>query len=197
MAIGARNTSGSKEKAEQPEAGPRLARLVGIVELGIQPGYEFQGKIKPAVENEEWIYELKGPKDKMEDGRPFWVSEGIKVSDYEPDDGGFTSRMMLRIRALEAGGVNTNDGVNSLALLGEVCMVETDLNKGGYARVKAVTPAPAGLPVEALQNEPAVFDWNEPSREVWDRLGSLTKFKIREALDYPERLKPWVDALEA
>lgn len=197
MAIGARNTSGSKEKAEQPEAGPRLARLVGIAELGIQPGFEYQGEMKPATTQEEWIYELKGPNDNMEDGRPFWVSEGIKVSNYEPEDGGFTSKMMSRVRALEAGGVNTNDGANTVSLLGEVCMVQTVLNKNGWAKMTDVTPAPAGLPVEELKNEPIVFSWDEPEKDVWDRLGPLTKRKIQEALDYPERLKPWVDALES
>ena len=196
MAIGARNTSGSKEKAEQPTAGPRLARLVGVAELGIQPGFEYQGDMKPATTQEEWIYELKGPTDKMEDGRPFWVSEGIKVSNYEPKDGGFSSKMMTRVRALEQGGVNTNNGENTLSLLGEVCMVETGLTSSGWAKLKAVTPAPAGLPVDALENEPVVFDWDNPEKAVWDRLGGLTKRKIQEALDYEERLKPWVDSLE-
>jgi hypothetical protein len=196
MAIGARNTSGTKEKSEQPQPGPRLARLVGVAELGIQPGFEWQGDMKPATTQEEWIYELKGPKDNMADGRPFWVSEGVKVSSYEPTDGGFSSKMMTRVRALEQGGVDTQDGKNTLALLGEVCMVETALTANGWAKLKAVTPAPAGLPVDELKNEPVIFDWDEPSKDVWNRLGALTKRKIQEALDYPERLKPWVDALE-
>ena len=197
MAIGARNTSGSKEKAEQPAVGPRLARLVGIAELGVQPGFMYQGEMKPATTQEEWIYELKGPKDLMEDGRPFWVSEGVKVSNYEPEDGqGFSSKMMTRVRALEAGGVNTDNGKNTVSLLGEICMTEVGETKTGWSKVNAVTPAPAGLPVDELQNEPIVFSWDEPEKAVWDRLSGVTKRKITEALDYDERLKAWVEANE-
>ena len=70
MAQGIRKTS---KKREQPEGGTHMARLVGITDLGEQPGFIYQGKEIESQFKREFTYELVNAH--MSDGRPFHVSE--------------------------------------------------------------------------------------------------------------------------
>lgn len=196
MALSARSTTpkSSTGPKEQPKKGSKLMRLVGLVDLGHQPGFMYQGEMMPSAEKVEFIWELVT--EKMTDGRNFWVSEEVKVSDYEPKEpGGITSGMMKRVRCLEAAGKDSDNGNNLSYLIGEPAMGVIDHNAKGYAKITNITPAPDGFPVPELMNDPIIFDFTDPDRAVWERLTDFTKSKIKKAHNYGDDLKPKLQAL--
>ncbi len=117
MALSAKNGN-KKGKGEKdvPEAGTHFARVVGLTDLGHQPGFEYKGDDVPSSYKVEFTYELVN--SHMADGRPHWVSEDINVNDFEGD--GVTSKMMARVRVIDKDN-STNDGKDLTKLIGKPC----------------------------------------------------------------------------
>jgi hypothetical protein len=180
MKIGARKTA--SKSSDQPKPGTYMARLVGIVDLGLQPAFEFSGGVAEAAYKITLTYEL--PSSKMQDGRPHWVSEDIKNSDFYDDKKGISSTLMKRVYALDPDGSLTHHGKDITPLINLPCMVEVGLNKNGYIKIKNVTGAPAGIPVGELANEPILFSPAEPDVETFRRLPPFTQDKIKRADDF-------------
>lgn len=167
-----------------PQAGNHLARLVGIVDLGHQPGYEYRGNQIPSAYKIEFTYELVN--SLTEEGMPHWVSEDVKSNDY--DKNGKMSNMMARVRAIDPEN-DSNNGKNLLALLGKPCMVSVVLNDNGYPVVRgqsAVAGVPMGMEVKELTNEVFSFDMDEPDMNVWATFPEFKQKKIKSALNYAE-----------
>lgn len=187
--IGARKP---EKTFEVPEKGTHMARLMGIVDLGHQPGYEYRGKPIPSSWKIQFIYELVATE--RSDGTPFIVSEEMKNNSWEGN--GKRSNLMARTRAIDPKN-ESEDAANFAALLGKPCMVTVDINEAGYAKVSgqaAVSGVPMGLETPPLLNEPFIFAFSddevtgeptEPDMETWEKLGSLTKDNIQRALNYP------------
>jgi hypothetical protein len=164
-----------------PTVGTKMARLVGLIDLGHQPGFEYQGEDVKSSYKITFTYELTG--SLMEDGRPHHVSEDVNVSDYRGD--GITSKMMKRVDALDPTSTISNDGKNLAALIGLPCMVEVKHNKKGYPKITNVTGAPEGIPVPELQNDPKIFNFDEPDMDLYNKLPEFVQGKIKAALDFP------------
>lgn len=181
MGIGARK---AEQKAKDaPKAGTYLARLVGIVDLGHQPAFQYDGGVADAAFKLTFTYEL--PNSKMEDGRPHWVSEDMKNSDFYDPKKGISSTLMKRVYAMDPSGELTRDGKDLIPLIGRPCMVEVGLNKNGYTKIKNVTGAPEGIPVPDLVNDPIIFSFDEPNIEVFERFPEFVQNKIKSALNLP------------
>jgi hypothetical protein len=179
MAIGAKSTP--KKSTDAPKPGTYLARLVGIVDLGHQPAFDYDGGVADAAFKLTLTYEL--PNSKTEDGRPHWVSEDVKNSDFYDPKKGIASTLMKRVYAMDPTGEETRDGKNLLPLIGKPCMVEVGLNKNGYVKIKNVTGAPEGIPIPELANDPLIFDFEEPNVEVFNRFPEFVQNKIKAALN--------------
>ncbi len=167
----ARNTS---KPSEQPEVGTHVARLVGIVDLGHQPGFEWQGKEVASAYKIRMTYELVN--SKMSDGRPFWVHEDITNSDNEK------STLSLRVRTLKGNFDNL------FGMLGNPCMVTIVANDKGYTKIDGqggVGGVPAGFEVPPLNNPTFKFDLDQPDMTVFDNLPEFVQDRIKENLDYP------------
>ena len=183
MAISAKNKFAKKNiTREQPESGTHMARLVGLTDLGHQPGFTWQGKEILSSWKVEFIYELVNTA--MADGRPFWLSEEVAVNDFEGE--GITSTMMARVRVMDKDNA-TEDGKDLTLLLGSPCMVTVSLSDKGYAKLKgqaAVSGTPLGMQLPALKNETFAFDMDSPSMDIFDRFSDFTKKKLRAALNF-------------
>lgn len=169
---------------DYPIAGIHLARLIGLVDLGHQPGYEYRGNKIDSCWKIEFTYELVN--SKMKDGRPHWVSEDIKSNNYEKN--GKMSNMMARVRSLDPLN-ESQDGTELNTLLGKPCMVTVTLNDEGYPKVQgqmAVSGIPADMPVPPLENEIFTFDMDEPNLAVWENFPDFKKEKIKQALNFDE-----------
>ena len=174
-----KNTSTPKD-LEVPDKGTHMARVVGLIDLGHQPAWEWQGETMKDTYKITFTYELVG--SDMEDGRPHWVSEDAAVSDSEGE--GISSKMMLRVRAIDSKN-ETQDGKDLSKLLNMPCMVTVDHNAKGYSKVKAVSGIPMGIPVAELRNPLVSFDIDNPDLEVYENFSDFVKGKIKKALNFP------------
>lgn len=165
-----RSTSAPKE---QPEEGAHFARLLSIVDLGHQPGFEYAGKEIKSAYKLRLTYELVN--HKMEDGRPFVVSEDVTNSDNEK------STLAARVKTLKG----SFDDI--LGMLGKPCTVTVTHNSKGYANVSgqgAVSQVPGGMDVPALTNPTYHFSTENPDLEVFNSLPEFIQNRIKENLDF-------------
>lgn len=181
MALSA-NSGNKQSTREQPKAGTYAARLVGLTDLGHQPGFEYKGKEVASAYKIEFTYELVDTA--MEDGRPFWVNEEVAVNDFEGD--GITSTMMARVRALDKENL-TKDGKELEKMLGLPCMVTLVINDNGYPKIKgqaAVSGVPVGMPLTELKNPTFSFDLDSPNLELFNGFPEFKQNKIKGALNF-------------
>lgn len=180
MALKARKAASGN--IDNPNPGTYMARVVGITDLGHQPGYEYQGnQVDPAYQL-SFTYELVS--SFMQDGRPHWVSEDVKNSDYFDSKKGLASKLMKRVYALDPDGSLTRDGKELANLINRPCMVEVKLSNTGYPKVNNVTGAPNGIPVAELVNDPFIFDLDEPDVEMFRRFPEFIQKKIVGNLEF-------------
>lgn len=182
MARAARKAE-SKAK-EQPVEGTHAARLLGIIDLGHQPGFIYQGKEVESEWKLEFTYELVN--HNMEDGRPFVVSERLTNKDWEDEKTGRASTLVYRAKSLL--GKEYKSGVaDLLKLLGKPCMVSVTHNEKGYANVRgqaAVGSVPFGMDVKELTNETYFFDQDEPDMDQWEKFPDFKKEAITSGLEF-------------
>lgn len=181
MALSAETKSMKGAQKDTPKKGAHVGRVVGLVDLGHQPGWEFEGKqIKDAFKVRV-TYEL--PNSKMvSDGRPHWVSEDINLNWFEGD--GISSTLTKRVRAIDEEN-ESNDGKDLSKLINKTCMLTIEPGKSGYPKIKAVTPVPEGFPVPELVNPTFTFDMDDPDMNVYNGLPEFIRTRIQEALNYP------------
>lgn len=161
-------------KREQPPVGVHIARVVGITDLGHQPGFTWSGGEAESSYKYEITYELV--KTEMEDGRPFWVSEEVNNTDNKD---GFLS---VRVNAT---GV-TFKTVDQM--IDKPCMVTVGRNKNDYAKVEGVSGVPEGIDVRELSNPTVVFDIyaEVPDLETFRSFSEFKQNKIISALDFKD-----------
>ena len=178
---------GKSNKQEQLEAGNYLARLVQIVDLGLQPGQSYNGEQKPPAHCVMFGYELGTEFMKDEDGndmedKPRWISEDFPFHNLEVDLAKSTKRIKAIDPKLEKEG-RLGD------MLGMPCTITVvvDVNKKTkkqYVNVGNVTPPMKGIPVPELKNDPRLFELDEPDMEIFDNLPQWIQDKIKGNLEY-------------
>lgn len=183
MSLSAKNgTSNNKTKGEPldiPEKGTHMARVVGLIDLGHQPAWEWQGETIKDQFKITFTYEF--PNSLMEDGRPHWVSEDVNVNDFEGE--GISSTMMKRVRAIDNEN-DTQNGQDLSKLLGKPCMVTIDYNAKGYPKIKGVSGVPMGMSVPDLNGLSMSFDMDSPDLDVYATFSDFVKDKISKALNF-------------
>ena len=158
--------------SEQPANDTYFARIVGVVNLGKQPGFMYNGEMQAPENKSEITYELVTTS--MEDGRPFHISEQVNMKK------GTEAKATKRFNAV---GVEIG---NFPALLNKTVMVTTELNKNGYANVKGVAAAPSGMDVPELRNAQyafSIFD-EDPDMTLFESFSNFRQSKIKAALDF-------------
>lgn len=169
---------------EQPQEGTHMARLLGITDLGEQPGFVYEGKSIESQWKFEFTYELVN--HTMEDGRPFVVSEEITNKDWEDEKTGRASKLVARAKAL-AGKEYKACMKDLTLLLGKPCMVTVTLNDKGYAKLQgtaAIGSIPFGMEVKDLHNEAYIFDMDDPDMDRFESMPDFKKEKLQSALNF-------------
>lgn len=159
---------------EQPSKGTHWARVVGISDIGHQPGFTWSGGDVESQFKIEITYELV--ESEMEDGRPFWVSEEVKNSDNE------NSNLTARAAAL---GVPVREFPKAI---GKPCMVALDINDKGYPKIINVSGVPSSMTLPELRNPTVLFDIYAvpPQVELYNSFSDFKKSKIQSALDFKD-----------
>jgi len=190
MAINAKKApQGGGDRVEQEllDIAGYPARIVQIIDLGLQAQRPYKGTEKPPANEIIIGYELLDEfmkDDKGEDllDKPRWLSERIPMRNLKADKAKSTQRYL----ALDPK--QDHDG-DFIALVGTPCMVNIVHNESNgkvYANVDNIStmrPKEAAKAPE-LVNPPLVFDLDEPDMEAFERLPDWIQDIIKENLEY-------------
>lgn len=179
----------SGKRADPLEPGVYPARVVQVIDLGLQEQKAFKGEDKPPRYTLYVTYEILDEFLKDEDGndiedKPRWLSEKFALLPLDSDLATSTKRYLALDPAMEFKG-------DWSQLLGEPCMITvTNFEYKGSIRDK-VSSISAMRPKEAknapaLINDPKMFDTANPDMEVFYSLPQFLQDLITtENLDYP------------
>lgn len=165
------------------KAGQLPARIVQIVDLGLQAQNPYQGQEKkPAF---ELYVTFEFPTQRIEvdgESRPMWKSRRVVMSTHEK------SRCKQWYDKLDPENKYAGDWAS---LLTSPCLVFIAHEKGKgkhegkvFDKIGDINPLVEGMEVAPLENEPALFDLTSPNMEVWERLPEFLQNIIKENLQY-------------
>lgn len=179
----------SGNRVEQPvmEADVYNARLVQLIDLGVQPQRAYQGKEKAPANEVMFTYELCDVFMVDEDGKeledkPRWISETLPFFGVQADMAKSSKRYLAFDPTNEQGG--------DLSIMLDVpCNLTLVINAKGdkvYENIGniAAMSAKKKAACPPLQNKARIFDFDEPDLEVFNSLPDWIKKKITEALNF-------------
>lgn len=192
MALNAKKVdNGNRPKAEILDAGAYPARLVQVIDLGVQKQRPYKGEEKDPIQMVYTTYELADEFMKDEDGndqedKPRWVSEDFPFHNLEADRAKSTARyfaldpecdedgdwetllgnpVLINLTRTEGKGKNAGNFYN---------------NVGGTSsmRKKEVDKLPP------LKNSTKFFSTEEPDMEVFMALPKWLQDRIKEGVEF-------------
>lgn len=189
MALNARKVKSVAKgpRQEAMEAGTYPARVVQVIDFGVQEQRAFQGAVKPPAQTIYQTYEFLDEFCKDEDGedledKPRWLSEQFPLHSLEAD----LAKSTKRYYALDP---DENFGGDFTLLVGSPCMVTINQyeskgeTKNGVSSVAPMRPKEAAKAPE-LVNPPKVFVIDAPDLEVFKSLPDWMQEKIKESLEF-------------
>lgn len=183
------NNNFNKVVQENIEPGSYPARVVNIIDLGVQPQKPFKGQPKPPCQMIRVTYELTDVFMKDENGeeledKPRWISEEFKLLPLDVPLAVSTKRYL----AIDTA--NEHDGDWSM-LLGMGCMVgivnnpsKTDDRVYDNVGTVAVMRKRDLDKLPELKNPSFFFYLEDPDMEVYEKLPAWLKDKITGSLDF-------------
>lgn len=193
MAVQAPKTGGNSNfKPQDPlDPGAYPARLVQVIDLGLQKQRPYAGEEKPPKHELYTTYEMADEFMKDEDGKdiedkPRWLSETFPVNPLDSDLAKSTERYIAHDPELAHEG-------NWAALLGNPCTITIVQKKGkgqnadkiynNIGGVSAMRPKEAAK-LPDLVNPPKLFDLDDPDLEIFLSLPTWLQDKIKENLNF-------------
>lgn len=195
MGLNANNVPAPKKESKFPpaealEADSYPARVVRILDLGIQPQRAFTKNgvttQKPPVHQIDVTYELvtefmKGEDGEPDETKPRWVSEDFPFYSLEVE----LAKSTKRYNVIDPKGVAGGDFTQ---LVGMPCVVTLNQykNKNGDLKngVSAVTSVMKGLTIADLVNPTKVFTLDEPDLDVFRSLPQWMQDKLKGNLEF-------------
>lgn len=179
------NNSGTQQELLEPDVYP--ARLVQIIDYGLQAQKPFQGKDKPPCQMIGLTYELVTEFMKDEDGndiedKPRWVSESMPLHNLKADK----AKSTKRYEALDPTGQYDGDFIQCLDTPVNVIVTHNKVGDKTYVNVGDITamnPKKA-LACPELKNKPVFFDLDNPDINVYKSLPEWVQKKIAENLNF-------------
>ena len=192
MALNAKNAAGGGSPANyEPMLGTYPARLVGILDLGLQAQRPYKGEEKkPAYEimlTFEFVDEFMQDEDgqDMED-KPRWLSERMPLYNLNAE----RARSTQRYNALDPSGAYDGEFGK---LVDTPCNVTVVQNPGKgknvgktYENIEAVSVMRAkdAAKCQPLVNAVVVFDLDDPDMDTWKLIPEWTQKIIKENLEF-------------
>jgi hypothetical protein len=178
----------SGPKQEPIAVGTYMARLVQVIDLGLQP-QEFNGQQKEPKREVNLTYELTNVFMKDENGnddttKPRWVGESFPLNNMKAD----LAKSTKRIKAIDPENKYNGDLIKMLNMPCLVTIVHNVSKKNGnvYSNISMVSPPMAGMPVPELKNEPRWFDLEAPDVKTFLSLPEFIQNKIKANLEFPK-----------
>lgn len=189
MALIANKNGGNGPRVEQKPIDPGVypARLVQLIDLGLQAQRPFQGKDKPPSQEIMLTYELVDEfmlddNGKPREDKPRWVSETLPLYGLFADKAKSTQRYKAFDPTEEWGG----DFTKAVGLPVNVTIVNNSVGDKIYtnvANIGAMRPKDADKCPE-LKNDTKVFDVDAPDMDVFAELPQWIQDKIKANLNY-------------
>jgi len=166
------------------------ARVVQVIDLGLQPQRAFQGKDKAPCHSIQMTYELshefmKDEDGKIEPNRPRWLHEDFPFHNLEND----RARSTKRYNAIDPSGSLDGDFTLMGAAPCQVMVTKSpDKKNEGFFKnyvgdVAAAMDVP-GYTQPELVNPITIFSLSEPDLEVFKKLPQWLQEKIKGNLEY-------------
>jgi hypothetical protein len=190
MALNAKNAgNGKKDRIEQPliEPGVYPARLVQLIDLGLQAQRPYKGQDKPPVQEIMLTYELVDCFMVDEAGeevadKPRWISETLPFYGLFADK----AKSTQRYHAFDPKEAFDGDFAQAVGLPINVTLVNNMVGEKTYtniANVAAMRPRDAAACPE-LANAPKTLDLDAPDMEVYGLLPKWIQEKIQANLNF-------------
>lgn len=189
MALNARNLprQGGGAKQAVMEAGTYPARVVQVIDLGVQEQRAFKGVAKPPAQTIMLTYEFLDEfcvdeEGEVQEDKPRWLSERFPLFSLEAD----LAKSTKRYYALDP---DENFGGDFTLLVGSTCMVTINVyeskgeDKNGISSVTAMRPKEA-LKAPELVNPSKVFVIDNPDLEVFKSLPDWMQKTIKDSLEF-------------
>jgi len=186
-----KGTGGKSTPQEALGAGSYPARVVQVIDLGLQAQDPWQGDEKPPKNEMLITYECLDEFMINEDGeeqldKPRWLSEDFTLNSLESDLAKSTKRYMVLDPEVKDGG-------DFIAQLGKPCMISVVQNPGkgknvgktynNVINIAAMRPKDVNKAAD-LVNKPLSFELEEPDMEVFNNLPEWIQNKIKGNLEY-------------
>lgn len=191
MALNAKTIKGAGggDRVEQPviEVGTYPARIVQIVDLGVQEQKPFQGKAKPPVNEIMITYELVDcfmvDKDGKElEDKPRWISETMALHNLKADK----AKSTQRYTAADPNNLYDGDFSKLVDTPVNISLVHNKQGDKLYVNVSSIA-AMRTRDVEkcpALKNPAVFFDLDAPDLEVFNSFPDWIQEKVKKNLNY-------------
>ena len=179
--------NGGNYTAELLDAGNYPARVVRIVDLGIQAQAPYQGKEKPPAHIVDFTYELNDEfmidKDgNPDESKPRWVSEQFALNPPSSD----LAKSTKRAHAIDPNNEHDYDITQYLGMPCVVGLVQKEYKGKTYNNIGSVgviRPKEAAK-MEPLKNEPTLFVLDDPDMDVFGKFPQWLQDKIKDNLEF-------------
>jgi len=176
-----------KTKSPRIEEGTYMARIVAIIDLGLQAQTDWQTG-EPSESKKRVLITWELPTERIsitdEDGEvedlPRWISKEYTLSNYEQ------SNLMKLLSGLAP------DIKDLQELLDRQCMISVGSTSGGNAKVTGVVKPPMGMDVPPLENDSSYFDFDSPDEDLFKSQIGWIRQKVMDAENYTGFADQWV-----
>jgi hypothetical protein len=189
MALNARKVKSVAKGPQQEvmEAGTYPARVVQVIDFGVQEQRPYKGVAKPPQQTIYMTYEFLDEFCKDEEGedqedKPRWLSEQFALLSLEAD----LATSTKRYKALDP---DEDFGGDFTLLVSAPCMVTINqyeskgVMRNGVSSVAPMRPKEAAKAPD-LVNPPKVFLIDAPDLEIFKSLPEWMQEKIKESLEF-------------
>jgi len=192
MALNAKSVQGKAFEYEPVAPGTYPARLVAVIDLGLQAQQPYQGKEKAPARELAITFELVDEFMKDEDGepdpkKPRWITDKFPFFNLDSD----RAKSTIRYKSLDPDVKHDGDWA---ALIGTPCHVTIVHNPVTQGKNKGrIYENVAGVALmrqkdadkcDPLVNPPIIFDLDEPNTEMFNRLPPFLQRIIKGNLEY-------------
>lgn len=183
------NSDSKFKRAEPLEAGSYPARVVQILDLGVQPQRPFKGETKPPCQEINITYELADEFMKDEEGndiedKPRWVSEMIPLFNLKAE----RAKSTQRYKALDPNDDFDGDFTQLVGLPCNVTIVQSVSKTNGntYNNVAGITSMREkdAKRMPELVNPSKTFVLDDPDMSVFTSLPQFIQDKITSNLNF-------------
>ncbi len=191
MGLNAKKVGGGNQGNKVPQAniepGTYPARLVQIIDLGLQAQRPYQGKDKPPAQEIMLTYELVDTFMLDENGneledKPRWISETLPFYGLYADK----AKSTQRYNALDPDGAYDGDFSKALGQPVNVTIVNNAVGDKVYDNVATISTMRArdADKCPELVNPSKLFDLDAPDLEVFNALPEWLRDKIKGNLNF-------------